>query len=60
MRLATALVWIMAALAIVNAGQRVARSAESDAPTLAGTGALLYLGYAVLAEKKRRLNAHRA
>ena len=53
MKFATTLVWVMAGLAVVNAGQRVATSAEADAPTLAGTGAILYLGYACLKEKNK-------
>lgn len=48
---ATGLVWVMALLAIVNTYQRVARSAEPDMPTLVGTGAILYLGYACLRER---------
>lgn len=51
MKLATVLMWIMAGLAVVNSGQRVARSAEPDGPTFAGTGAILYLGYSLLAAK---------
>ena len=41
-----ALVWTMALLALVNTVQRVATSAGPDMPTLAGTAAILYLGYA--------------
>jgi hypothetical protein len=51
MKLATALVYVMALLAVVNAYQRVATSAEPDMLTVVGTGTILYLGYACLKEK---------
>ncbi len=53
MKLATTLVWIMAGLAVLNAAQRVARSAEADMLTVVGTGAILYLGYACVKEKNQ-------
>lgn len=52
--LATTLVWIMALLSIVNACQRVAAGAEPDMPTMVGTFAILYLGYASLPGRRSK------